>query len=608
MLRKFINNLEKNEMDKMPFYSWNCLTLSLKHRDVDLVIKDEKDMEYILKFLIMKLETVDGMRGSALPLIEALNAQIRKEKAIKQFTPKQEHIFTYQNMHVLLNKVYFRYQIMKIRQKISYHAYLKNMTINELFLAQIIKTFNVFLNCGDIKLCSVTKEREQRISKLINEGSASILTVFQIAEELQNKNHHHHHHDKGDHHHKHSFVREVYKDVCGMTKVKIIRKDEEEQKLRALNRLFSRDSILDIFRDSADIQKGNFIGTWHSQFLTFKVRKIIIELELNRLNCMMQMGMLNGLPFLHASRRKIALVRELTTLELEQGKEILIPKQLSQDHLSFSFRFYDPITRILKCSMSKARKEYYQNQKSIFQEYYKEDMIDKLKQQLGLVESDKLKQVQVPINYKKRKEIDIYDNAETHERQRSKFLQIDINNDLIARPSKSVGKLLNTGYDQVKTNVNKAGASINLTYMSQREVNKNRNAQLVERAKFMIQHDKLRRNGRNQQLIGKLRDWIESDLVETAFAASVTDRSKLNFSLTTRKSKTVVGMKSTEYQKNLLAVQLLDVAQGLLKKKTDFKKQNQVSSCKAALKRTLPFQDRMSYLTKEIESLIRFFK
>lgn len=80
MLRKFINNLEKNELDKMPFYSWNCLTLSLKHRDVDLVIKDEKDMEYILKFLIMKLKTVDGMRGSALPLIEALNAQTRKEK------------------------------------------------------------------------------------------------------------------------------------------------------------------------------------------------------------------------------------------------------------------------------------------------------------------------------------------------------------------------------------------------------------------------------------------------------------------------------------------------------------------------------------------------
>lgn len=49
-------------------------------------------------------------------------------------------------------------------------------------------------------------------------------------------------------------------------------------------------------------------------------------------------------------------------------------------------------------------------------EYYKDDMTTKLKQQLGLVESDKLKQIQVPINFKKRKEIDIYDNAETQHR------------------------------------------------------------------------------------------------------------------------------------------------------------------------------------------------
>jgi hypothetical protein len=69
MLRKYINNLDNSEMNKMPFYSWNCLTLELKHRDVDLVIKDEKDMEYLLKFLTFKLRTIDGKRGSADPFI-----------------------------------------------------------------------------------------------------------------------------------------------------------------------------------------------------------------------------------------------------------------------------------------------------------------------------------------------------------------------------------------------------------------------------------------------------------------------------------------------------------------------------------------------------------
>jgi len=52
------------EEKQMPFYSWNCLTLCLKHREVDLVIPNEQDMQKVLKFLIWKLKTVDGLKNS----------------------------------------------------------------------------------------------------------------------------------------------------------------------------------------------------------------------------------------------------------------------------------------------------------------------------------------------------------------------------------------------------------------------------------------------------------------------------------------------------------------------------------------------------------------
>ena len=42
MLRKHINSMTRSELDKLPFYSWNCITLKLARRDVDLVIKDDK--------------------------------------------------------------------------------------------------------------------------------------------------------------------------------------------------------------------------------------------------------------------------------------------------------------------------------------------------------------------------------------------------------------------------------------------------------------------------------------------------------------------------------------------------------------------------------------
>ena len=55
MYRKHMNsiNLLKYREDKnIPFFSWQCLTLQLENRDLNLVIKDEVDMTRILKFLI----------------------------------------------------------------------------------------------------------------------------------------------------------------------------------------------------------------------------------------------------------------------------------------------------------------------------------------------------------------------------------------------------------------------------------------------------------------------------------------------------------------------------------------------------------------------------
>jgi hypothetical protein len=63
-----INPVDYKKQD-VPFYAWQCITLQLEHRDLDLVIKDEKDMDNLLMILIDAIKTVDGNRGS-LHLIE----------------------------------------------------------------------------------------------------------------------------------------------------------------------------------------------------------------------------------------------------------------------------------------------------------------------------------------------------------------------------------------------------------------------------------------------------------------------------------------------------------------------------------------------------------
>lgn len=80
MLRKHINSLTRDQLKNIPFYSWNCITLKLRRRDVDLVIKDDKQMLIFLKFLIYSLKTLNGVKDSAQDLLHWLN-----EKKIHKF-------------------------------------------------------------------------------------------------------------------------------------------------------------------------------------------------------------------------------------------------------------------------------------------------------------------------------------------------------------------------------------------------------------------------------------------------------------------------------------------------------------------------------------------
>ena len=74
MLRKHINLIKKDKLNHLPFYSWNCITLKTKRRDIDLVIKDNDKMKLLIKFLVYSLYTLNGYKNTAKPIIEEMNA------------------------------------------------------------------------------------------------------------------------------------------------------------------------------------------------------------------------------------------------------------------------------------------------------------------------------------------------------------------------------------------------------------------------------------------------------------------------------------------------------------------------------------------------------
>ena len=71
-LRKHIIAMSKQELENVPFNSWNCITLQISNRDIDLVIRKEEDMEKFIKFLIYNLKTLDGSKNSALKIIQKM--------------------------------------------------------------------------------------------------------------------------------------------------------------------------------------------------------------------------------------------------------------------------------------------------------------------------------------------------------------------------------------------------------------------------------------------------------------------------------------------------------------------------------------------------------
>ena len=67
----------------------------------------------------------------------------------------------------------------------------------------------------------------------------------------------------------------------------------------------------------------------------------------SQLNLVMNFKMITGVVYLKAILKKIQLARDLLVLDVETGKEAMIPKLLSQDWLPQSFRYYDAVLKMV---------------------------------------------------------------------------------------------------------------------------------------------------------------------------------------------------------------------------------------------------------------------
>ena len=139
MFRKHFNHLDDEYYKKdVPFYPWECITIQTIERDIYLIIKNEKVMEMLLKLLIYSIGTVDGNKGSSVKIEAALIDQLFKANKKRKYTYKNQ--INWIGKHRVMMYTLQKYRIMKIRMKISFTAFLKRMTVFELFATTILNS------------------------------------------------------------------------------------------------------------------------------------------------------------------------------------------------------------------------------------------------------------------------------------------------------------------------------------------------------------------------------------------------------------------------------------------------------------------------------------
>ena len=114
-------------------------------------------------------------------------------------------------------------------------------------------------------------------------------------------------------------------------------------------------------------------------------------------------------------------------LEIEEGREVFIPLELSQDRLPWSFRYYDPVMRYIIANCSRVQRGCFKLEYKLNLARIKDENL-KLRLMAEFDGNSKLAFKHSVVNEKERNEINVLESQHTMALQRSKYVVVE--NDL----------------------------------------------------------------------------------------------------------------------------------------------------------------------------------
>lgn len=375
MLRKHTILMDKKDLQlDPPFYGWDCITLGFDTKqDIHLIIKSEEIMTDFLKLLIYNMQTINGIRGTGIKFKERYIKELIKVDKSKQIkgNDKQYSKMNHQVDYYIMRRVLFKYRNMRVRQKISFHAFMNNETVLELWLKQIKLSFLFLSKSMQIPKGVFTRHEKTLLKQLMSgnfKSSFTTLASFRLYQELSPNQ-------------KTNSLTEVEKlDKMHLDRINAMNEKKRFDPMELLRLICDKSKCYDIFQAT----KVNNLRMYQKRtikdvmFYSIEMKKK--EKMMKNIQLLKRIGykILSGygnLAYVHLSLEEIKLSRELFIFQVELGDEAAIPHQLNQLDLGQSYTFYNPILSMVEAYCSDHKRQLFNTRQEQLIRLVHEDMM-----------------------------------------------------------------------------------------------------------------------------------------------------------------------------------------------------------------------------------------
>lgn len=162
-----------------------------------------------------------------------------------------------------------------------------------------------------------------------------------------------------------------------------------------IQKITDKNKCIDIFRDVEVMINKNETQMMYEpkseqKFLYQKMKRTGDSNLYDTLALILNLKSLIGILHVKAMLIKIEQAKKLFILDMSDGCEVFIPKDLSQTQYPMSYRYYDPLIQIVQQRIADDRKDFYKLKNTMKQQCYEKiDQTRRVLEDFGLVESKK---------------------------------------------------------------------------------------------------------------------------------------------------------------------------------------------------------------------------